>query len=144
MSAYVSLTFCTGSPLLTTASRLGFTNPLSVTWELLPLSFVADWFYPISDYINSLDATLGWDFMGGSCTKRIVQKMTVRATAYPYPVWYLKAIPTVSGSKVFTSKTVNRTVYIVPPVPDLVRPKNPFSGRHLASAVALLSQTFHT
>ncbi len=34
-----------------TASLLGFTNPLSIAWELTPLSFVPDWVYPVSNYL---------------------------------------------------------------------------------------------
>lgn len=31
----------------------GLTNPLSVAWELLPYSFVADWFIPIGSYLDA-------------------------------------------------------------------------------------------
>lgn len=39
------------------AVRLGLTDPLSVAWELVPLSFVVDWFLPISDLLSALQAT---------------------------------------------------------------------------------------
>lgn len=32
---------------------LGVTDPLSVAWEILPFSFVADWFLPIGDYLQA-------------------------------------------------------------------------------------------
>lgn len=34
---------------------LGLTDPLSVAWELLPWSFVIDWFLPIGDYLDALN-----------------------------------------------------------------------------------------
>lgn len=36
--------------------RLGLTDPLSIAWELVPFSFVLDWFGPISDYLAALHA----------------------------------------------------------------------------------------
>jgi len=37
------------------ASRsLGLVDPLSVAWELVPFSFVADWFIPIGTYLEAL------------------------------------------------------------------------------------------
>ncbi len=39
------------------AATLGFTNPGNVAWELLPLSFVVDWFLPIGDFLQALSAT---------------------------------------------------------------------------------------
>jgi hypothetical protein len=36
--------------------RLGLTDAQSIGWELAPLSFVADWFSPIGDYLASLHA----------------------------------------------------------------------------------------
>lgn len=42
-------------------SQLGITNPLEVAWELVPFSFVIDWFIPVGDFISSLDALVGVD-----------------------------------------------------------------------------------
>lgn len=36
--------------------RLGLTNPSLVFWELVPLSFVWDWFLPIGKFLNALHA----------------------------------------------------------------------------------------
>jgi len=46
----------------------GLSNPLSVAWELVPYSFVVDWFLPIGDYIDLLDATSGLKFKSGCKT----------------------------------------------------------------------------
>lgn len=38
---------------LATVDQLGITNPALVAWELVPYSFVIDWFVPIGDWISS-------------------------------------------------------------------------------------------
>jgi len=51
--------------------KLGLTNPLEVAWELLPFSFVADWFLPIGDYLASLDVPIRVAHVGGTYGRRI-------------------------------------------------------------------------
>lgn len=46
------------------AKRFGITNPLSAGYELIPLSFVLDWFIPVGDYLASLDALVGTTIIG--------------------------------------------------------------------------------
>jgi len=53
-----------------TAQRLGFTNPAALAWELLPYSFVIDWFIPIGNWLNSLDALVGVDQCYGFVTRK--------------------------------------------------------------------------
>lgn len=38
----------------TLLDQLGLTNPLAIGWELVPFSFVIDWFVPIGDYLDNL------------------------------------------------------------------------------------------
>lgn len=46
-------------------SALGLTNPLTLAWELLPYSFVVDWFIPIGDFINAQSALGGLKHLKG-------------------------------------------------------------------------------
>lgn len=50
---------------LHTLQNLGLTNPLTVAWEIVPLSFVVDWFLPVNHFIQNLQPPLGVEFMGG-------------------------------------------------------------------------------
>jgi hypothetical protein len=43
-----------GAGLPSDMERLGLTDPLSIAWQILPLSFVADWFLPIGSNISAL------------------------------------------------------------------------------------------
>jgi len=46
-------------------NQLGVANPLNTVWELVPLSFVVDWFIPIGDFLRALTGPLGTTFSHG-------------------------------------------------------------------------------
>lgn len=54
------------SALLGDLQQFGITNPISLAWELLPYSFVLDWFIPVSNYLNTLDMWIGKSFVSGT------------------------------------------------------------------------------
>lgn len=47
------------NPNLFLANRLGLANPLSVAWELVPFSFVVDWFVNVSEFLGQFNELLG-------------------------------------------------------------------------------------
>lgn len=47
------------NPNLWLANQLGFVNPATVAWELIPFSFVVDWFVNVEQFLSS-----GTDFLG--------------------------------------------------------------------------------
>lgn len=51
-------------------NQVGLFNPLSVGWEVLPLSFVSDWFVNIGEYLRLLSATVGLTFKTGYTTSK--------------------------------------------------------------------------
>jgi hypothetical protein len=57
------------NPLLALFAQTGFTNPINLVWELIPFSFVVDWFLPIGSYLEALSAWDGATFLGGSKTQ---------------------------------------------------------------------------
>jgi hypothetical protein len=63
-----------------TPGRFGLVNPLEVAWELIPLSFVADWFAPIGSYIRSLDVPYTTEHVGGSYGTRCASVRKIVAT----------------------------------------------------------------
>jgi hypothetical protein len=56
------------NPNLQALKNAGLTNPLAWAWELIPFSFVVDWFYGVGDFIESLDDTLGLTITNGFYT----------------------------------------------------------------------------
>jgi hypothetical protein len=47
------------SPHLSAMQQLGLTNPALVAWELVPFSFVFDWFIQVGDWLTALTAQQG-------------------------------------------------------------------------------------
>ncbi|UUW21237.1 MAG: maturation protein [Sanya fiers-like virus 10] len=46
--------------------RLGLWNVPALLWELTPFSFVVDWFLPVGDYLNNLDAAAACELVPSS------------------------------------------------------------------------------
>lgn len=47
-----------------TAGALGLNNPIKAFWNVIPLSFVVDWFFNVSQHLDNLtrlDPPVGWD-----------------------------------------------------------------------------------
>lgn len=53
------------NPRLQKANELGVLNPAAIGWELVPFSFVVDWFVPIGDVLSAWTATAGLEFVSG-------------------------------------------------------------------------------
>lgn len=49
------------NPNLLLAKQLGLTNPAQVAWDVVPFSFVVDWFLPVNKFLSGFDASLGID-----------------------------------------------------------------------------------
>lgn len=64
------------NPNLFLANQLGFTNPAMVAWELVPFSFVVDWFIPVGKFISSWTDSIGSNIVNPSVTyKRSASSM---------------------------------------------------------------------
>jgi hypothetical protein len=67
--------------LLNAMASLGATNPALLAWELLPYSFVVDWFYPVGNFLQQLEYARGLVFRRGTVSHR---KKLVGATFLKY------------------------------------------------------------
>lgn len=122
-----------------TLAQKGVTNPMLIAWELLPWSFVWDWFNPIGEYLQTLDATLGLTFKAGSVT-HFTRRKTVGDAEYNPAVFHA---PTIIGASSGNAKrvaddfSVSRRVLTNSPDGGIYF-KNPFSAAHALNALALL------
>jgi hypothetical protein len=132
--------FSSSSPAIHTLAQVGISNPELLAWELLPWSFVADWFIPIGNYLGSFDATNGLTFQKGTRTVFIKQ-------SGDNDTWAMQGQPT-SAATVFNGFQRSEKEYVkvtresLTGFPSAKFPgfKNPLSFEHAANAIALLRQ----
>jgi hypothetical protein len=68
---------CTNESLLYAANQLGLANPAKLAYDLLPLSFVVDWFLPIGDYLETMSSTYGLTKSEGFCSVYAESKCSI-------------------------------------------------------------------
>lgn len=119
--------------------KTGLTNPLLLAWELVPYSFVVDWFFPLGNWLESFTAFDGLVFRGGyiNLKRRTVWSGNGGSTGFS-PAGYSYAY---SGSLLvknyyFGRKKLNGFSDLAAEFPTL---KNPFTATHALNALALLS-----
>lgn len=126
-----------GSPTRSLA-QLGITNPALLAWELLPWSFVVDWFLPIGNYLELLDATNGVKWEQGFTTTFRKRKMQVQRT--------YKSIGSrrITGQDTMELESIEVNRSRLPGFPSIPLPsfKDPYSHEHFANAYALFRTNF--
>lgn len=117
----------------TTLEEFGFMDPELVAWELMPYSFVVDWFVPIGSF---LQARSSLNQLRGTAISS--ELLSGSATIKSGPI-----VQILSGSSVRKEVSLVRTVGPISSMP-LPRPglKNPLSLDHMMSALALLQNIF--
>lgn len=59
-------------------ANLGLTNPANIAWELMPFSFVIDWFLPVGNYMKSFSVFHGLQLV--SCSSTYVERMDFKCS----------------------------------------------------------------
>jgi len=114
------------SPGIVQADTLGLINPAEVAWELVPFSFVVDWFIPVGNVLQSLTATAGLEMASGYTSSRHQTDFKVNRQG--------------GGSLVITHFSFERYSHSSFQLPELYGARNPFSTMHGLNALALLRQ----
>lgn len=110
------------------ANQLGLVNPASVAWELIPFSFLVDWFIPVGEFLSSFT-----DFCGLELTDSFT---TIYAPGYSKGFYTNKY--GWDSYEDWTGAMMLRKMGIINPV-KLTWPKMPNMGRERAlTAVSLL------
>jgi hypothetical protein len=129
-----SATYGVSNATLAALNVYGLLNPAALAWELLPLSFVVDWFLPIGAFLSSLTAGVGLDFKHGYITRFSRGSVNVKFTGV-LPSSYGGDDPTFSAS---VEGSQRRILYSFP-TPSLAIPSVPNAGKAL-TALALATQ----
>lgn len=136
--AFVRIDAMPQNDAIMSLASLGVTNPLTVGWELLPYSFVVDWFIPIGQYLDSLDASFGFGSAYTSSTHFIKGEwkgagLSIRSGDFQIENDYRDRKRIVR---------LQRTVSNGIPMPGLPSFKDPRSLGHMSNALALLAGAF--
>lgn len=127
--------------VIRSAVNLGLVNPASVAWEVVPFSFVVDWFLPIGNFLSSLDATLGVTFSRGCISIKTVEEQKVNFDTGQVSGGYSHNGGFVAkgrGSSSYRKERFQRILYT--DFPNVAPPqfKDPVSLLHIANALALI------
>lgn len=133
-----------------TMEELGFTDPFGVAWDLLPLSFVVDWFINVGQVLESLHTFSQWKVKRGIyATRNSLERERTLSKNFTSPLMADgNPYNRVEDGEFFTflRQWSKRQLYSNFPtsIPLRVVVDNPFDlkGRQMASAVALLQKAF--
>lgn len=132
MGCEVGLTYKVENERLAQLNALGLINPLSIAWELMPLSFVVDWFVPVGSFLQSMSAPLGLSFVAGYETVFVREEGKVSYPSVTYP----HGTPPATQVESFAMK---RSVLLTWPVPGLYIRTN-FNTNQALTLAGLIAQ----
>lgn len=138
--AYVRIDAIPGNTALSVLSSLGVTNPLEVAWELVPYSFVVDWFLPVGDWVRTLDAMLGYASATTSTSVLARAFWLEKGLSGKHPSNGRWVDNSFTGSKERVKLTRSVTANVPLPVPPSF--KDGASLGHMANGLALLASAF--
>jgi hypothetical protein len=125
----------TATENISAARSLGLTDPLSIAWELIPYSFVVDWFIPIGSYLENLNMipNLRGQFCSSRFDTAFIKKNTIiNYSTYRNATW-------IESRRVTTRSCTQGLATKFPtfkPLPAVM------SAKHVWNAIALASQRF--
>ena len=120
----IGISYSVVNPWWANLNALGLLNPIAVAWELVPLSFVVDWFLPIGQVFQAASQDIGLEFHHGYKTRFSNGSFTYwrpidgfsgehpkysvtvsgmdRTPLYDFPIPKLAIPPVLNPSKAFT------------------------------------------
>jgi len=133
----VRMRYTRSSHGFTELSALGITNPAAIAWELTKWSFLYDWVVQMGNWINSLDATLGYEFREASMTRfaHYVRTGTITCSG-PYAGATIRMESQQASTETVSCTRVPLNAFTVHAILPAI--KNPASLRHALNAMALL------
>lgn len=127
------------------ANVFGVQNPLLVAWELVPFSFVADWFLPVGNALELLTASNGLEFAQGCYTYKHTRRLNCKVFGNGrIGIQSGAQYSSQSGNLEFNSVEYDQGRDLLSGFPQVPFPKfkDPRSISHGLSAIALLQSIF--
>lgn len=122
-------------------AQTGFTNPVDLTWELLPYSFVVDWFLPVGPWLESFSNFQGLKFIDGYKV-HYFKRVTIDELHFDGVANGANNYWQVAGGLQETYVYVKREKLTSFPSLPLPVFKSPFSVGHALNALALMRASF--
>jgi hypothetical protein len=136
----MSLCYTLDSAARAGLAQTGISNPALLAWELLPYSFVIDWFLPVGNYLQALDAFSGFQFVDGWVSQRTIltrqETWMGFGTKYWSGQWQQDGR---TGQATTLSVRYTRTKLYAPPGVGKLEFKNPIGGDPLGRFLTAMS-----
>jgi hypothetical protein len=124
---------------LSSLSDFGLINPLAVAWEVVPFSFMVDWFVPVGNVLQAYTATSGLRNDGGWTSIHRKQLTHVQLSESPsFNDGVTEDVVTDRGDFSETSFAFERIAYAEWPQPRFYGNPTPWSTPHVLNALALM------
>lgn len=129
---------------LSLQDSLQLRNPETIVWEIIPFSFVADWFIPIGNYLDARATFSNLKLQEVTVTKLRKREVSVTNWTAGDPNqgvngWSLRGLSR-HGLDLEMSRTILNPVALSVPKPAFKGWSNAFSPTHLANGAALIHQ----
>lgn len=134
--AYQKLFYEMTEVQLSKPRSLGLTNPASVIWELIPYSFVVDWFIPIGSYFETLNTIP--QLTGRFITTKFCRSQCLGLGKNKFPFVHIGA--SCRYNEVYVNRTVSSTLSV--PRPQFVSVAEAMSPKRIWNSIALATQRF--
>lgn len=125
-------------------NQLGLIDPSQIAWEVMPWSFVVDWFLPVGDWIMAQTSDVGLQSWVVMRSFRALGRFNLSEPAIGITdheaAQQLDGTATLTGD--FLGELKSRRFVPLPAPAGILEFKNPLSATHLIEAVALISQRF--
>lgn len=118
-------------------SQFGITNPAATAWEIVPYSFIVDWFLPIGPFISAMGYTNGLSLRDGWWSYHANQEVSQRLldTAVSYDNIDASFSGASGNGTAFLMERHPIEEFPLPPVPSF---KDPLTLTHLSEGLSLL------
>lgn len=118
-------------------NSIGLTNPASVAWELVPFSFVVDWFVPVGNTLEAMNASWGLVWNGGYIRKIVNRRVWIKHKTGFITFWVNCIDP---GDYQEGSTEFQRVALTGFPYAQFYADVTPFSTPRVVNAIALTRQ----
>lgn len=122
-------------------SAFGVQNLASTAWELIPFSFVLDWFIPIGDWIQAMEPKLGVRYLASGYTVTRLQSLRRDVVGFVAPNTgdghnYIELLTLIGHSDLYERTTRHRSTHLPDPLQAIVDVK--LNKKRFADAIALM------